>query len=53
MKIDNIIPSTLKVIASENLNIQKDLESQDSDKPLELLLNEQKETQKDQKPPSR
>ena len=53
MKIDNIISSTLKVVASDNLNIQKDLESKDSDKPIELLLNEQKENQKDQESASR
>lgn len=46
MKVDNIIPSTLKVVASENLNIQKDLDSEDSNKPIELLLNEQKKDQK-------
>lgn len=53
MKIDNIIPSTLKITASENLNIQKDLESEDSNKPIELLLNEQKENKKDQKSTNR
>lgn len=44
MNIDNIIPSELKVVASEHLNIEKDLTSPDSEKPIELLLNEEKET---------
>jgi hypothetical protein len=43
MKIDNIIQSELKVVASENLNIQKDLETQDPEKSLEKIINEQKE----------
>lgn len=53
MKFDNIIPSTLKIIASENINIQRDLESEDSNQPIEHLLNEQKEEKKDQKSPDR
>jgi hypothetical protein len=48
MKIDKIIPSTLKVTASEQLNISADLKAADSEKPLELILNEQKQ-QKEQK----
>jgi len=53
MKIDNIIPSTLKVTASDNVNIQKDLESKDSDQPIELLLNEQQEKKENSKSTSR
>lgn len=43
MKIDNIISSTLKVIASENINIQKDLETPDSEKNIQSIIDEQKE----------
>lgn len=43
MNIDNIVSSTLKVTASENVNIQSDLEKADSSKTLEQLLNEEKE----------
>jgi hypothetical protein len=42
MKIDNIVNSTLKVVANENLNIEHDLAKEDSIKPLDQLLNEQK-----------
>ena len=43
MNIDNIVSSTLKVTASENLDIQSDLEKADSSKTLEQLINEEKE----------
>ena len=43
MNIDNIVPSILKVIASENLDIQNDLNQPESAKSLEQLLNDQKE----------
>jgi hypothetical protein len=46
MKIDNIIPSTLKIVASENLNIQKDLIEQDPEKTLSEILNEKEEKEK-------
>jgi|688.fasta_scaffold291035_1 hypothetical protein len=46
MNIDNIIPSTLKVTASENLNVENDLTKAESTKTLEQLINE--ENQKDQ-----
>lgn len=49
MSIDDIIPSTLKVIANENLDIQKDLQTPDPEpQKLEALLNETKEEEKDQ-----
>jgi hypothetical protein len=48
MKIDNIIPSTLKVTANEKLNIQQDLKIEDPEKPLSELLNE-KEKKDNQK----
>lgn len=38
----NIIPSTLKVVACETINIQKDLESTTS-KNIDELLNEKKQ----------
>lgn len=44
MKIDNIIPSELKVVASEHLNIQQDLQAVDSEKPIELLIHEEEKT---------
>jgi hypothetical protein len=40
MKIKNIVPSTLKITASEKINIKKDLETQDPEKPLSEILNE-------------
>lgn len=42
MSIDDIIPSVLKVTAKENVDIQKDLATEDPDNPttLEALLNE-------------
>lgn len=43
MNIDHIVPSTLKVTASENVNIENDLNQPESAKSLEQLLNEQKE----------
>lgn len=43
MNIDNIIPSTLKVTASTDLNIQNDLNIEDSTKTLAQILNEEKE----------
>lgn len=43
MKIDNIVNSTLKVVANENLNIEHDLIKEDSTKSLDQLVNEQKE----------
>lgn len=43
MNIDNITPSTLKVVASENLNIENDLNQTDSAKSLEQLIHEEKE----------
>lgn len=43
MNIDNIIPSTLKVTASENLDIQQDLNMAESEKTINQLLNEQEE----------
>jgi hypothetical protein len=43
MNIDNIVSSTLKVIASENLDIQSDLEKSDPPKTLEQLIHEEKE----------
>jgi hypothetical protein len=46
MKIDNIISSTLKVVASENLNIQKDLTEQDPEQTLSEILNEKEEKEK-------
>lgn len=43
MNIDNIIGSTLKVTASNDLNIENDLNSEDSEKTLAQLLHEEKE----------
>lgn len=43
MKLDNIIPSELKVIASENLDISQDLKAQDPNKELEQIIHEQAE----------
>lgn len=43
MNIDHIVPSILKVTASENVNIENDLNQPESAKSLEQLLNEQKE----------
>jgi hypothetical protein len=43
MNIDNIISSTLKVTASADLNIQNDLNIDDSTKTLAQILNEEKE----------
>lgn len=45
MNIDNIVSSTLKVTASENVDILSDLQKVDSSKTLEQLINEEKETQ--------
>lgn len=54
MNIDNIIPSTLKVVASENINIQDDLKQNDSSKSLEQLLHEEKEnSEKNENSPSK
>ena len=47
MNIDNIIPSTLKVVASENLNIEEDLKKVESSKTLEQLVNEENEKDED------
>lgn len=47
MKIDNIIPSELKVVASEHLNVEQDLKAADSEKPIELLLNEKEKNTPD------
>jgi hypothetical protein len=45
--IDNFIQSTLKVTASEDLDIQKDLESENaSNKSLDELLAEDNEPEK-------
>jgi hypothetical protein len=44
MNIDNFISSTLKITASENLNIENDLVSQ-SNKNINELLNEQETKQ--------
>lgn len=43
MNIDNIVSSTLKVTASENLDIQTDLQMADSTKSIEQLIHEEKE----------
>lgn len=43
MNIDHIIPSVLKVTASTNLNIQKDLEQNEPEKTLAQILNEEKQ----------
>lgn len=43
MNIDHIVPSILKVTASENLNIENDLNQPESAKSLEQLLNEEEE----------
>lgn len=43
MNIDNIVPSTLKVIASENLHIENDLNQAESNKTLDQLIHDQKE----------
>jgi hypothetical protein len=48
MKIDNIIPSELKVVASENLDISQDLQAKDPDETLEQIINEKKEQKKSQ-----
>lgn len=49
MSIDDIIPSTLKVVANENLDIQKDLDVPDPDpQKLEALLNETTKEEEDQ-----
>lgn len=46
-KIDNFIPSMLKVTASEDLDIQKDLETENaSNKSLDELLAEDNESEK-------
>ena len=44
MKIDNIIPSELKVVASEHINVEEDLKAADSEKPIELLIHEEEKT---------
>jgi hypothetical protein len=43
MKIDNIIPSELKVIASSHLDISQDLNVEDPPKTLGEILNEKEE----------
>ena len=43
MNIDNIVPSTLKVVASENLHIENDLNKAESSKTLDQLIHDQKE----------
>ncbi len=50
MNIDNIVPSILKVTASENLDIQNDLNQPESAKSLEQLLNDQKEKENEKDP---
>jgi hypothetical protein len=46
--IDIFIPSTLKVTASEDLDIQKDLESENaSNKSIDELLAENNESKKE------
>jgi hypothetical protein len=48
MNIDNFISSTLKIVASENLNIEQDL-SNTSNKNINELLNEKEgQTPKEQ-----
>lgn len=49
MNIDNFIQSELKVIASENLDISSDLEQHQTKNISELLVNEEKEKQKNSK----
>lgn len=49
-KIDNFVDSTLKVIASEDLNIEKDLASENiTNKSIEELLVEKDNEQTEQK----
>lgn len=48
MKLDNIIMSELKIIASENLDVQKDLNLPDPPQTLAQILNE-KEKEEDTK----
>jgi hypothetical protein len=43
MNIDNIIASTLKVTASQDLNIENDLNTEDSNKTLNQLFYEKKQ----------
>ncbi len=45
MNIDNIVNSTLKVTASENLHIEADLQVAESAKSLDQLLHDQKENE--------
>jgi hypothetical protein len=47
MNIDNFISSSLKVTASENLNIENDLNSQSKD--INELLNEKKDIKTEKK----
>ena len=45
MNIDHIVPSTLKVIASENVDIENDLNKPESSKSIEQLLDDQEKQQ--------
>lgn len=48
MNIDHITPSILHVTASSELNIQKDLESEQTKSIAELLDKDNNETKEDQ-----
>jgi hypothetical protein len=47
MNIDHFIPSELKVIASDTLDVSKDLEKTQTHSISELLNNEKKETKEE------
>jgi len=49
MKLDNIIMSELKVIASENLDVQHDLNLPDPQKTLAQILHEEEEKEEPKK----
>ena len=46
--IKKLISSTLKVTASENLNVQDDLDRPDGEKSIAELLNEQEKNENNQ-----
>lgn len=45
MNIDHIVPSILKVTASENIDIENDLNQPESSKSIEQLLDDQEKEQ--------
>jgi hypothetical protein len=49
MKLDNIIMSELKVIASENLDVQHDLNLPDPPQTLAQIIHEEEEKENNKK----